>query len=333
MEYLLNIVLLIAGFVVLIKGADFLVEAASYIARALKVPSLVIGLTIVAFGTSCPEAGVSIASSISGQNSLSYSNVVGSNTFNLLIVVGFTALLAAVAVDKDLLKFDFPICIICTSAMVAFCADKKFSRIEGIIFVVGIIAYTTYLVIRAKKSLVKDNVETDTEVSGPKPGEKGVGLKIFYRILIIIVSVAAITLSSKYMIVNPCSFFAEKMGVSQTIIGLTIVAMGTSLPELATSLVAMKKGENNIAMGNAVGSNIFNILFVLGMAGTIKPLEIGGDNFFDGIFCIGITVLAYVLSITGKKVSRIEGGTMVFIYIAYIAYAVMRELGFVTNLF
>lgn len=323
MDIVLNLVLLIACFVILIKGADFMVDAASYIAKAAKVPSLIVGLTIVAFGTSCPEAGVSVVSSINGANSLSISNVVGSNAFNLLVVIGVSALLSTIAVEKDVLKLDYPICIFASVMMVIFCFDNYFSRVEGIILVVLIIFYVSYLVFRARRDKAALEAAEAENSTGPVIYSKR---RIVLRIGIIILCIGAIYLSSQG-IVHSCSFFAKLFGVSDTIIGLTIVALGTSLPELVTSLVAYKKGENSIAIGNIVGSNIFNILFVLGLAGTISPLSLTRENLVDSGICLFVTVVCYIIYLTKRKVGRGEGVVMLVMYAFYMVYAFLREFG------
>lgn len=323
MDIVLNLVLLIACFVILIKGADFMVDAASYIAKAAKVPSLIVGLTIVAFGTSCPEAGVSVVSSINGANSLSISNVVGSNAFNLLVVIGVSALLSTIAVEKDVLKLDYPICIFASVMMVIFCFDNYFSRVEGIILVVLIIFYVSYLVFRARRDKAALEAAEAENSTGPVIYSKR---RIVIRIGIIILCIGAIYLSSQG-IVHSCSFFAKLFGVSDTIIGLTIVALGTSLPELVTSLVAYKKGENSIAIGNIVGSNLYNILFVLGLAGTISPLSLTRENLVDSGICLFVTVVCYIIFLTKRKVGRGEGVVMLVMYALYMVYAFLREFG------
>ncbi|MBO4579344.1 MAG: calcium/sodium antiporter [Clostridiales bacterium] len=323
MDYFLYAVLFVACFAILIKGADYLVDAASYIARAAGIPTLIIGLTIVSFGTSCPEAGVSIVSALEKANQLSYSNVVGSNTFNILMIIGVSAVMASMAVEKDVLKFDFPICLAATLLLVVFGIDCYVSRIEGIILLALIISYVVYLIIRSRKKPVATEGETED-----KPAEKASAGKIIIRILIVIASIAAISLSAKGVVAS-CTFYATKLGVSDTIIGLTVVAFGTSLPELVTSIVAHRKGENDIAIGNVIGSNLFNILFVLGMSSTISPLTIETYNVKDGIFCLLAAVLVFLFGLTGKKVNRLEGGIMILIYTAYLVFICLRETGMV----
>lgn len=300
-----------------------MVDAASYIAAFLGVPSLIIGLTIVAFGTSCPEAGVSIVSSMAGNNSLSISNVVGSNVFNLLVVVGLTAVIGTVAAPKDLMRFDFPICLIFSAILIASCLDLKFTRLEGIIYVTCIVLYCVFLVIRSKRG---KNTDNNDEI--PEPSKPRTGLGALLRVFIIIAAVAAIYLSSQG-IVSSCTFFAKLFGISDTVIGLTIVALGTSLPELVTSLVAYKKGENSIALGNIIGSNIFNILFVLGIAGAISPLDLLRENVTDAIICLSITVMSFVFALTGKKINRPEGAVMLLVYAGYMVFIFLREFNII----
>jgi len=323
MDIVLNLLLLIFCFFVLIKGADFLVDAASYIAAFLGVPSLIIGLTIVAFGTSCPEAGVSVVSSLAGNNSLSISNVVGSNAFNLLVVVGLTAVIGTVAAPRDLMKLDFPICLFFSAMLVVSCWDLQFTRVEGIIYVVCIVIYCAFLVIRSRMGKTPDN---DDPIPEPKKPRTAGGALL--RVLVIAAAVAAIYLSSRG-IVHSCTFFAKLFGISDTVIGLTIVALGTSLPELVTSLVAYKKGENSIALGNIIGSNLFNILFVLGIAGAISPLALLRENVTDSIICLAITVITFVFAITGKKINRAEGAVMLLIYAGYMAFVFLREFNII----
>ena len=288
MSIVLYAALLIACFVILIKGADFFVESASDIARILKVPAVIIGLTIVAFGTSVPEAGVSIASSVKGMNSLSISNVVGSNVFNLLVVIGFCAAIHAFKVDDDIRKRDYPICIIFTIVLVIFSFDKKITRIEGLILVAMIIAYVLLLIVASKRSSKKAEEE---EKGKDRPVT---ATRVILDFVKIALCIAAIYLSSQG-IVKSCSFFAKLLGVSDTIIGLTIVALGTSLPELVTSIVASKKGANEIAIGNVVGSNIFNIAFVLGISAAISPVsDLGFANVIDTFICLGITLICFL---------------------------------------
>ena len=320
--------LLIVCFFVLIKGADFLVDSGSYVARAFKVPALVIGLTIIAFGTSAPEAGVSIVSAMQGSNSLAISNVVGSNIINLLIVAGVCALIKAVPVDSDIRKFDYPLYILVSGLLVIVARDGMISRLDGIVLFVLIVVYVAYLIIRSMRHKAKNALIEELDKDEKKDGKPEVitTKRIILNIGIIIASVFAIFLSSKG-IVSSCTYFATLLGVSDTIIGLTIVAMGTSLPELVTSLVASKKGESAIAMGNVIGSSIFNILFVLGMSATISPIKLLSANVVDTIICLAITIICLLFVNTGTKIKRSEGAIMVLIFACYMVFAFLREFG------
>ncbi|MBO7425746.1 MAG: calcium/sodium antiporter [Clostridiales bacterium] len=315
---LLNAGLLILCFVVLVKGADVLVDGASDIAKALRIPSVIIGLTIVAFGTSAPEAGVSITSSVLGMDKLSISNVVGSNTFNLLVVVGLCAAIRGFAVDEEIRKRDYPLCILFSALLIFFVRDLKITRIEGIILFALVVSYVILLIVLSVKASSLKSDEDNAKVSGKR---------VVLSLLKVVLSVVCIYLSSRG-IVKSCSFFAKLLGVSDTIIGLTIVAFGTSLPELATSVVASRKGENGIALGNVVGSNIFNILFVLGVSSFINPIgNLSKGNLVDTIICLGITAFCGIFVFAFKKFKRIDGIIMLLIYAAYMAFVFMREFG------
>ncbi|MCQ2534850.1 MAG: calcium/sodium antiporter [Clostridia bacterium] len=316
MEFILNLLLLVGCFVVLIKGADFFVDACSFIAKKLHVSSLIIGLTIVAFGTSAPEAGVSIVSSLQGKNELSISNVVGSNLFNLLVVVGLCALIGKVVVDKDIIKFDYPVCLLASILMILFVRDLTVTTIEGLILLALIIIYCAYLVIRTNKDKAKLQAQEEEPLKG----------NVFFKFIIIVLSMAAIYGASRG-IVSSSTYFAKLFSISDTVIGLTIVALGTSLPELVTSLVAHKKGENDLALGNIIGSNIFNMLFVLGIAASISPLELKYMNVVDSIICFVTMAICYLFVITGSRIRRAEGVIMLLMYAAYMAFIFMREFG------
>ena len=322
MNIILNALLLIACFAVLVKGADILVDGASDIAKALKIPSVIIGLTIVAFGTSAPEAGVSITSTLRGLDRLSISNVVGSNIFNLLMVVGLSAAVRGFVVDEEIRKRDYPLCIFFSALLIFFARDLNISRVEGIILFGCIIGYVVMLIAFAMRS---SSINREEDKKEDKISKK----KVIISILKVIISVLAIYLSSRG-IVWSCSFFAKLIGVSETIIGLTIVALGTSLPELATSVVAANKGESGIALGNVVGSNIFNILFVLGVSGSISPIAgLTRYNLIDTVVCLGITLFCGIFVFISKKFKRPVGIIMLLMYIVYLAFIVLREIGII----
>ena len=262
MEY----VLLVVGFVLLIKGADFFVEGSSSLAQILKVPSVVIGLTIVAMGTSAPEASVSINAALAGSNDIAISNVVGSNIFNGLVVVGVCAFLSAFKTNHDILKRDMPLNILVTFILCLMFLDGKLSRIEGGILFTGMILYIAVMICHAIKN--KSENEPEKILSLPR------------SIIYMIAGLAAVIFGGDLVVDKAC-IIATNFGVSQNFIGLTIVAIGTSLPELVTSIVATKKGDSGLALGNAIGSNLFNILFILGFSAILSPLHVLNESIID----------------------------------------------------
>lgn len=300
---------LIVGFVFLIKGADLFVEGSSSIAKLLKVPSVVIGLTIVALGTSAPEAAVSITAGIAGSNELAISNIIGSNAFNLLMVVGICAVIKEFHVDLDILKRDFPINIGVTVLLGIFLMDKNVSRIEGIILVALLVIYLVFMVISARKNR--------------KNGEEIKTMSPLKSILAVIVGSVAIVFGGD-LVVDNASLIASSFGLSQTLIGLTIVAIGTSLPELVTSVVAAGKGESGLAIGNVVGSNLFNIMFILGMSSAINPIEVAKESIVDVVILLVFTIMVYLFCKSEKKVRRSEGVICVLAYAAFTAYIILR---------
>lgn len=305
MEYLW----LLVGFVLLIKGADFFVDGASSIAGKLKVPSLIIGLTVVSMGTSMPELAVSVSASISGDNGISLGNVVGSNIFNLLMVVGIAAMIIPIQSDKEILKRDMPISILITAVLMAILMDGHLSRLDAAILLVLFAGYM-YILIR---SALKNRVE------GENP-------KIYSwtkSIVISIIGLAAI-IGGGQLVVNSAKTIAASLGMDDTLIGLTVVAIGTSLPELVTSVVAARKGDSGIAMGNVIGSNIFNILFILGTAGVIKPMDADNAFFIDSGILIGVSAMMLLFAFTKRKTGRVEGAIAVGVYVLYTAYIILR---------
>ena len=308
-------VLLIVGFVLLIKGADFFVDGASSVAGILKIPSVVIGLTIVSIGTSCPEAAVSITSGLSGNADISLGNVIGSNMFNLLMVIGVCALFKVVPTPKEMLKRDMWWNIAVTLVLLGFIfnfgsgKNGYITRIEGILLLLGIIAYIVFVV----RSALKNRVEGDDVKILP----------MWLSIIYIVGGVAAIIFGGD-MVVDNASEIAVKLGMSKTLVGLTIVAIGTSLPELVTSVVAAKKGNSGIAMGNAIGSCIFNILFILGIASSLSPIKVDPDLLVDTIILLGVAVMTLIFAKTKESVNRAEGAVMVLCYCAYAAYIIYR---------
>lgn len=305
MEYLL----LIIGFVLLIKGADFFVDGSSSLARFLKIPSVIIGLTIVAMGTSAPEASVSINAALAGNNDIAVSNVIGSNIFNGLVVVGICAFISAFKTNKDILKRDMPVNILITLILCIMIADGKLNRIEGFLLLAGMIFYILNMIHVA----LKRRTECSEEPNIP-----------LYKALIFIIGGLAAVILGGNLVVNNASQIAVSFGVSQNFIGLTIVAIGTSLPELVTSIVATRKGDSALALGNAIGSNIFNILFILGTSAVISPLHILSESMIDCIILLISGVLLIIFAFTKKSMSRTEGIICVLAYVGYTAYLFIR---------
>lgn len=302
-------VMLLIGFVLLIKGADYFVEGSSSIARLLKVPSVIIGLTIVALGTSAPEAAVSITAGLSGNNELSLSNVIGSNIFNLLMVIGVCAAIKPFIADKIIIKRDIPVNIAATILVILFVLDGKVSILEGILALVCMVAYIVVLIRNAAKARIEGE---EVEVLSP-----------IKSIVFILGGIVAIIIGGNF-VVDSASDIAASFGMSQTLIGLTIVAIGTSLPELVTSIVASRKGESGLALGNAVGSCIFNLLFILGLSSSLHPIAAIKENTIDLIVLLGIGIYLWIAGKTKDKITRTEGIICVVIYFVYMGYAIIR---------
>lgn len=305
MEYLL----LLIGFVLLIKGADFFVDGSSSLARIMKVPSVIIGLTIVAMGTSAPEASVSVNAALAGSNDIAISNVIGSNLFNGLVVVGICAFMAGFKTNSEILKRDMPLNIIVTAILCIMLLDRHINRIEGIILLIGMAVYIAAMVISALKN--RETADECKILSLPK------------SLIFIIGGLIAVIFGGTLVVDNAC-LIAKDFGVSENFIGLTIIAIGTSLPELVTSITATRKGDSGLALGNAIGSNLFNILFILGMSATICPLNVLSESIIDCIILLVSAVILYVFARTKKTMNRWEGIVCVFLYVGYTAYLLIR---------
>ena len=322
MNNILMYVWLLVGFFLLIKGADLFVDGTSSIAKLLKVPSIIIGLTIVAMGTSAPEMAVSVGAAIKGQNDIVISNVLGSNIFNLLVVAGGCAVIKSLPVSIDLRKRDFPFSIGIAALLLFFCLNSliiggkgfTINRTEGIILFAGLMEYLGFLVYSAVKG--RTGLPGDEEIKTMSPLKS-----VFYTAL----GIAGIVVGGD-LVVDSASDIAAAFGLSQTIIGLTILAVGTSLPELVTSLVATRKGENDLAMGNVIGSNIFNILGVLGLSAAVSPVKVSGFSVIDLSLFIGFCLIIYLVTYFRNKIERLPGILMVLTYLGYMTYAVMREV-------
>ncbi len=311
MEIAISLIKIVIGFVLLIKGADFFVDGAASVAGKLGIPQIVIGLTIVAFGTSAPEAAISISSAVKHSNGISIGNVIGSNLMNILLILGLTAAIRTLNVKKTTVMIDIPFMIIASALLVIFGAFLgKLNFVVGIIFWVMLIGFITYLVIYSRKT---DVSEDETEIKDLAP----------WKILLFIVGgIAAIIICSDVTL-DGATVVASARGVSDRIIGLTVVALGTSLPELITSVTAARKGNADIAVGNIVGSNIFNILFVLGTSCLIITLPFSAAFVVDGVIALFAAILLWICVFKNKKLDRTGGIIMLICYAAYFVYLLL----------
>lgn len=318
-----SVFFLILGFLLLVKGADLFVDGASSIAKRLRIPSLIIGLTIVAFGTSAPELAVSVTAALKGSNDIALGNVVGSNIFNLLVVIGVSAMICPLAVEKSMIKKDYPLSIGATLLLGLLVMDQflgkkdamSLSRLDGIILLAGF-ALFMYLTIREGLAKRKEQLQSQEE-------EIPVKYSLPVSILLSVAGLLGIIFGGD-MTVNSAKEIARAFGLSEALIGLTIMAIGTSLPELVTSVVASKKGESDIALGNAVGSNLFNILFILGVSSTILPMSVSPTYLYDIGFLLVVSLLVFIPVAAKQKISRGTGAAMTGAYILYTIYLIMR---------
>ena len=312
---MLKYILLVGGFVLLIKGADFFVDGSSAVAKKLKVPALIIGMTIVAMGTSLPETSVSVSASVLGKNDLAISNAVGSNIFNLMVVCGVCALLCPMAVGKETLKKDLPFSIFVAGVLLALGAFTGIVMRWGGAILLALFVFFLYMMISSAKKARDSGEQSDDDEYKVMP--------VWKCLLCIIGGGAAIAVGGK-MVVEGASDIARTFGMSDNLIGMTIVALGTSLPELVTSIVAARKGEVDMALGNVVGSNIFNILFVLGIAAVISPMAYTIENAIDTAVLIVMSLFVLILCLPKKKLVRWHGAVMLAVYAGYTAYIFVR---------
>ena len=331
--------LLLVGFVALIKGADWFVDGASGVAAKLRIPALVIGLTIVAFGTSAPELATSIISASKQSVGIAIGNILGSNICNILLILGLSASIAVLPIQKDSLKIDLPVLLGASALIIVFgVTGNEISRIEGGIMTAILVVYTTFLSVNALKNRKDDGIE-DLENHEVTAETEEKGFNAWYEkmksrswfLLVILVLGLGVVVGGAMMAVEGAKSIAGMIGISENIIGLTVVAIGTSLPELITSVVAAKKGETDIAVGNIVGSNLFNILFVGGLSALVFPLPFapGGNSFLpDGIIALGAAVILSVFAyMPGHKLKKWQGFVLVAGAVAFYAYTVLRATG------
>lgn len=307
MNLLIAILFIVVGFIFLVKGADLFVESASSVAKKLGVSSLIIGLTIVAFGTSMPELAVSVTAALQGANEIAVGNVVGSNIINLLIVAGGSACIYPIVVNKTILNRDWPISIIAAVLLIIMLIDQKISILEGAILLV---CFVTMLAVQIKQTKKSEDIQADTNDSFEK------------LFLFLIIGIAGIVIGGQ-LVVDGATSLARIMGLSETLIGLTIVAFGTSLPELVTSLVAAKKGENEIAMGNVIGSNLFNIFCILGVSAVLHPIAVEATAIIDALILVLVSIVFWLLCRI-HKFDRKIGTFMLITYFSYMIYIIIR---------
>lgn len=307
MEILFQVVLLALGFVLLVKGADFFVDGSASIAAKFGIPQLIIGLTVVAMGTSAPEAAVSISAAFGGNADITIGNILGSNILNILIILGISSVITVLRVAKSTVWIDIPIMLGASVILLLLGFDGVISTIDAAIIFVCFIGFLAYMIISAKKS-----------------NETGDDIKLMSvpKSLLFAVAGLAMIIAGSQFTVNSASFLARVAGVSERFIGLTVVALGTSLPELFTSVMAARKGNADIAIGNIVGSNIFNILFIVGLSGLIIPVPFPGAFVFDALVSIAATVLLFALCARKKQLGRAAGIIMLICYVAYFAMIV-----------
>ncbi len=319
MSIFISILFLLGGFALLVWGADHFVANASSLARRLGVPALIVGLTVVAFGTSAPELTVSVTAGLNQSNEIAISNVLGSNIFNLLVVAGLSAVIAPLYIEKSLLKRDWPASIFAAIALAVFvCLDGMLSRLDGALLLVGFVVILCLQIRSAlsERNLLKEEVQ---EQEDSIPQAKGGAVKLLFNIVL---SLAGIIVGGQ-LTVDGARDIALAAGMSETLVGLTIVAVGTSLPELVTSVMATRRGERDIAIGNVIGSNLFNILLILGTSSVLTPIPVQATAMFDSIVVVAISVLLFIPAVMGKFGRKI-GVLSVLSYVAYTAWIIIR---------
>ena len=354
----INIVLLVLGVIIVLKGADWLTDGAVNIATRFGVSQMVIGLTIVAMGTSMPEFCVSMVSALKGTPDLAVGNVVGSNTLNTLLIVGCSALVAPIMVKRSSVKRDIPFAVVASLLMLLFCLDGAIGRVDAAVLFAGFCLFmfvtlkyakttegpaasvatngaaTATAISEASTSQASSSEASSSETSAPEASSsetsapessQASGTSMLKAIVMLVVGLLCLIAGSN-MFVDNASFVASSLGVSDAVIGLTIVAGGTSLPELATSMVSAKKGNSDIAIGNVIGSNVFNILMIIGITGLVKPMHIAGITTLDLIMMLASMLLMWFFCRTTYKVKRWEGAVLTIVYLAYLTWLVMNAV-------
>ena len=354
----INIVLLVLGVIIVLKGADWLTDGAVNIATRFGVSQMVIGLTIVAMGTSMPEFCVSMVSALKGTPDLAVGNVVGSNTLNTLLIVGCSALVAPIMVKRSSVKRDIPFAVVASLLMLLFCLDGAIGRVDAAVLFAGFCLFmfvtlkyakttegpaasvatngaaTATAISEASTSQASSSEASSSETSAPEASSseasapessQASGTSMLKAVVMLVVGLLCLIAGSN-MFVDNASFVASSLGVSDAVIGLTIVAGGTSLPELATSMVSAKKGNSDIAIGNVIGSNVFNILMIIGITGLVKPMHIAGITTLDLIMMLASMLLMWFFCRTTYKVKRWEGAVLTIVYLAYLTWLIMNAV-------
>lgn len=310
---LLSIAYILIGVIAVLWGADKFTDGAAAIARKMNIPEIVIGLTIVAMGTSAPELFTSVVSALKGSTGLALGNIVGSNIFNSLLIVGAAAAVAPISISQATIVKDIPFALVSSLLLTAVCLDGNLTRLDSLLLLIGFALFLAYTLQVARNGKTEDS---KSEISQA----------LWKNILFIIIGLACLIVGSN-LFVNGASIVAEQLGVSDAIIGLTIVAGGTSLPELATSIISARKGQSGIAIGNVVGSNVFNILAILGITGFISPMRnLGGITTIDFTLLILSIILVWAMSFTKHKIERWEGFTLIGIFALYLGWLIYSAL-------
>lgn len=347
----INIVLLVLGVIIVLKGADWLTDGAVNIATRFGVSQMVIGLTIVAMGTSMPEFCVSMVSALKGTPDLAVGNVVGSNTLNTLLIVGCSALVAPIMVKRSSVKRDIPFAVVASLLMLLFCLDGAIGRVDAAVLFAGFclfmfvtlkyaktteehaatVATSGAAMATAAAASTSVSEASTSHTSAPKastsqPSAPEASVASMLKAVVMLVVGLLCLIAGSNMFVDNASFVASSLGVSDAVIGLTIVAGGTSLPELATSMVSAKKGNSDIAIGNVIGSNVFNILMIIGITGLVKPMHIAGITTLDLIMMLASMLLMWFFCRTTYKVKRWEGAVLTIVYLAYLTWLVMNAV-------
>lgn len=325
---LLQIVYIVIGVVLVLWGADRLTDGAVGIATRLNIPQIVIGLTIVAMGTSMPEFCVSLVSALKGTADLAVGNVVGSNVFNALLIVGVTALVSPMTILRQTVRKDIPFALVASMLLVLMCLDGTLSRIDALVLL-ALFGFFMYVTLQAGLSAKKEDKQAASdkpvETTSDEPAEAQAPMSWLRASLFIIIGLGCL-IGGSNLFVGGATAVATELGISDAVVGLTVVAMGTSLPELATSVVAARKGNSGIAIGNALGSNVFNILLILGLTGAITPLTLQGITTLDLTMLVVSMMLLWLFSFTKLTIERWEGALLTTIFVAYLTYLVMAAV-------